>query len=897
MEGNLQDLLSQSFRQVLCATGGPQDPVMAVSFQDMMSALAKDQSPIPLEVPCECELCVVTGEFKPKALQRGFPYKTQNTKSEAKRVIEHFVNVAQTLRYLLHQIIEVHGETLTNRWRRKNMKQRTKAITEFAPSMCAQDHPHVRTQLDMWDAEVTCSSQSKAMELMQLLVPYLNIERLSKDKYHLLSLLYHRLQHSPAEFAVSDAREFVPSWITGDLKQPFSPGSVSMTVENFGHWNRNVDLVQIHRKNAFGATKAASFLQAQRYLYRFLIGISVHILSDKLPKYRFESDLAGDGQLLADVYRKVHKQARSMAESDGLHGLFELRNCVQRSAFSQPHGAWKSFLARHEARPFQGPYNICFDDLIRLTEDRIAELQDELWLLQTDPKNLLRALHHLESRNKARLKGCDIPKEFDKWGDIANFGLWTPLTFYAEWKELRDELFYLQDSRQKHRVDLRPGGHLPAAYGNALASFYKQVRGLQTSYRRVLMHSLYALPKARNLFEAKGVKYDAKSQSVSAHLNLKMSSIGETISDKLLCMLLQLCLPKYDCFNIDLTSILHFLDQSTGSGGIFSKADLHSSDYSVLSDLAILEEIAIACELHRPGYRMLTLDDVHDNPRPYWERNRFKRDKWGDNPPDIALTPVGKTLYPLSRLRTPADLRSEENIQQSERAFAALNSIWTAVEQFITTASNGMGYDGMFRQYHFEGVKFYKDPDQIGRIEHMHDTSRKNLEVERELLAIRSLSVHESPKADLTVTQKQKIKTKGDLITVATQSLDKDRQSTQQEEYTPPGLYALDQKHSRLLDQLFGTLDNNAVRTPEDWKAFETFMADVGFGMERCGGSMVRFEGTIALEEAGEKVEKHRSIMIHRPHPGNEMAPEMLSDIGRRLARRFGWTRQHFAEV
>ena len=47
----------------------------------------------------------------------------------------------------------------------------------------------------------------------------------------------------------------------------------------------------------------------------------------------------------------------------------------------------------------------------------------------------------------------------------------------------------------------------------------------------------------------------------------------------------------------------------------------------------------------------------------------------------------------------------------------------------------------------------------------------------------------------------------------------------------------------------------------------------LNFATEACGGSKVRFEGTIAVVGVnGEKAEQKRSMLVHRPHPEPEVS-------------------------
>ncbi|KAG8418209.1 hypothetical protein J3458_005637 [Metarhizium acridum] len=77
------------------------------------------------------------------------------------------------------------------------------------------------------------------------------------------------------------------------------------------------------------------------------------------------------------------------------------------------------------------------------------------------------------------------------------------------------------------------------------------------------------------------------------------------------------------------------------------------------------------------------------------------------------------------------------------------------------------------------------------------------------------------------------------------------------------------------------------------WDEFVHSMNHAGCVVSSGGGSAVRFELHSTADDQGTTTSK--TIIFHRPHPVPKIDPIMLrSEIGRRLTRRFGWTREHF---
>ena len=78
------------------------------------------------------------------------------------------------------------------------------------------------------------------------------------------------------------------------------------------------------------------------------------------------------------------------------------------------------------------------------------------------------------------------------------------------------------------------------------------------------------------------------------------------------------------------------------------------------------------------------------------------------------------------------------------------------------------------------------------------------------------------------------------------------------------------------------------------WSDFITTMSDLGFEAEHRGGSEWTFRSLDSDTLDGDPTIGQRSIVIHQPHPDTKMGPVHLQRVGKRLWRRFGWTRDRF---
>ena len=84
----------------------------------------------------------------------------------------------------------------------------------------------------------------------------------------------------------------------------------------------------------------------------------------------------------------------------------------------------------------------------------------------------------------------------------------------------------------------------------------------------------------------------------------------------------------------------------------------------------------------------------------------------------------------------------------------------------------------------------------------------------------------------------------------------------------------------KLLTQMY-TSDNGKTRS-FSWKHFVQAMADAGFSVTQGSGSAVSFKN-----DAG-------TIAFHQPHPDPTIDPVMLSSMGKRMRKWFGWDAEAF---
>lgn len=108
-----------------------------------------------------------------------------------------------------------------------------------------------------------------------------------------------------------------------------------------------------------------------------------------------------------------------------------------------------------------------------------------------------------------------------------------------------------------------------------------------------------------------------------------------------------------------------------------------------------------------------------------------------------------------------------------------------------------------------------------------------------------------------------------------------------EEDLQPPAPHCwvhLSEEYINVLQKLYPSPDG--AQGTMKWQRFLEAMVDAGFAITQSAGSAVTFRAS-----------NGNSIVFHRPHPDPVIDPVLLRIMGRRMNRRFGWTRESFTEM
>ena len=854
------------------------------------------QKPETIDVPCECFICL-RADFRDQQFQEKFPYLEKVQATEASETIKRELWTHQMLREILRSIIDLHGTTLIKRWRRKTVQERYNFIRKQAPESCPQDHQVIREYLNFWDDTKIANWNKRPLGRTTGLAPYLNAERLSVDSSRLLSLIFFRQKYHGSEFAVFDVRQLLPAWLCGRIEEKFLPGSVIMHGKDYGRM-KEVDISQMHRANEFGASKAFLVFQAQTFVLTFLVRMATGILSDRLP-YSWTEIPGREGQPIKvyGLMPNATSQISNETEPTISQGRLAFEEFVLRHVGAKIEGNWTSTVERHEHAPFLGPQDFAIDQIISIVRDRVAEIQDDLWLIQTDPNKFMRRLRDLDKYSVHNIQGVSGSADLQKWTLIVLIGLLRPLRFYADWRALLSELEHLRALRIKYRGFIRPGKPLPEEYDRKLGSLYMQAYTCKNELQAHLQERLLSVPALQPLFKYLHPSPRERMQTRRIKVDIVSNFSDYLAEDKTFQLFFALCNPDDKMMSFNLHSSLHFLGDKFTSG---SRIDALRSDpfaFGFISDMAVLEEVIVACELHRPAHLVPTHERCLDITTDFWERRKVTSIH-NDGDPDtyIGIGAVSEAIQSVHHYAIPPGPRDQSWLKQFQRAHSALQHVWQKVENVMMARLGGPNVPENVRTPFLEPLGFYKDPTHLSRVQQKYESYRIDLVRDATRVDFGTLSLED--KTQLATPKKQKIKTRAShpeqkeyMQSTASERLTLDEQIRAVE------LYTVNPDHARIINILFRNQGKEPARTTCDWKDFIKFMTRLGFGVAPCGGSLVRFEGRIAVVENGEKKTKAKSIMIHRPHPSSEMTPEQIYDIGLRCGRHFGWVRENFVSA
>lgn len=846
----------------------------------------------PFRVPCECYNCFFRADYVPQIFQSSLPYMFHRGPEWTKYSLETFQEASRLLREILETIIPVYGADIICMWSNKTVKQREEALKVIDPDLCPQDHPFLRDLFHAWDEDVTATWDRRNSNCREY-CSYLNVERLAEDPARALNLLYYRTYSHPSEYAAYDAHQLAFPMTLGLLIPEYFEGSVVMSGDSYGSW-RDLDLDAIHRQDHFSATKAMQVLRAQLLILEYLVSFTARLLGYN---GKFQSSKLADLTVYKQDLRKLLGELRSRCSELKLRsstvGLHILANYVHSKTRATSTGSWKSFQARHEAMPFQRPYEFPIDFLSNMVRDKMHEAQDDLWLIQTDPSSLVQRVRQLPKNRSFEIRGAKSRKSAAAEVCI------DPIRRSVRWQTLFEELIEVREQYHKDANTIVLGQSIALAYENTLISLYHLALTFYNETHMELEKRFCLLPPVRRLIKAYKEPADVVIGVRECQVEWEKGAEKRLSHDRSLFILFNLCASKAKSYYTqNLQHTLSLLEKSREVGSRAEEIISDSSFYGFLSDLTILSEVLLACELHRPAFRLKYMDESYMQSRSWWVHGKaLKRELRPDGVRQLELDAMSKALKTLQKAELSHEGHGWKWLTRSELTHRKLNGLWRIVDEEVTEYMSGTGCPAWAHRHFHDALKFYKDPEHVAKVQHFHQQLRVDLEQENEeagFYAIPSWGTSTEANALVSAMAKEKAKTRGPSTHFESVIAEGVKDFCFSSPAAPVLLYSLPSEDISVIDVLLSVRMSYDSKRTCSWATFTTLMTRLGFGVEACGGSMMRFKGTLAVQENGQRVKRTHSIMIHKPHPSPVMSVGKLRDIGRRFNRRFGWVRDNF---
>ncbi|KAI9794980.1 MAG: hypothetical protein M1835_006204 [Candelina submexicana] len=491
---------------------------------------------------------------------------------------------------------------------------------------------------------------------------------------------------------------------------------------------------------------------------------------------------------------------------------------------------WIPFTKTLINQPFLSPPVFDIDVLIDIAESRAANAQDRLWLLRTEPS------HFFENAKYIRDRVSTVP-ETKLYDNIANQLFQDPMINALGWRWILTACQHVKVEYIKHRHHIGIGSNLPPQYGQAMSALETMLVLYTDIWTQKLGVMLCMMPEFQSphkvLIVGEG-KFEMVSIAKEGKLRRDLYS-----TDRILWCLVQLCKGKLygeaaQTSMFDYPDVLSLLDSHLMQCSRAEAARLDQTSYSIISDMAAAYQMLNMLGLHRPIYAC-KLDAI-----------------W-----NVAIALLARIL-------------EVRNVSKEDR------ECWTALMM--------QGQTAMYT------------PQAIAQ--------RTRILARRQSTPVAWLTSDtvpqipegdsQSAKIEPPLRLKQKTRPSRQSPVDSLEQLKIDTQAPLATDALPPTIYTLKETSMHTLCKILPDAEDSTAKGTVDWIDFVSLMDDIGFRTEHRGGSAFTFKKAETQPSETQEGTPKMSIVIHKPHPCSEMVPIMLKGIGRRFARRFGWSRGLF---
>ncbi|OTA93449.1 hypothetical protein M434DRAFT_30954 [Hypoxylon sp. CO27-5] len=788
-----------------------------------------------------------------------FPCSYRVSDNQAKRhTTELSEKVAEDFQYL-KEIVSENADAILSRWRNKTREKRLELLNEIADLCPEQDALRHLFSNEIEETEI----EELALKYIDTwYLPYLDSKTLSDTYTPMMALLYHRSNFSPSDWAIYDLHQIIYAKLKQVMPVQFNPHCIDFTAENYGEmvdW----DPIRAHRHQIIGYGKGLLVLTAQAKVLSLLRRFTDKILGE-----------IGGGKQRAKKQKQKQKQQQQQPLEGGNQGS-KWEQLIS-SDFIIPSGSGGSKAVSYVQRPV-GSLPTAFDPFeIFDTVNSIYNAEaDELYLMQTDPQHVL----HVGTQ----LSIGDFPDDYiedGRWILIASEVVTATALRKFWWETLRDQVQKLRDLYihllEKDTEDVR------LRYDCVLVA-------ISATCTKVLGEHIYFIKNFLDLSPAFSEYYE--------WANLDETSIGSR--------------PRPSLFQNKLCCSLHCLyDDPLTSMKLDPNVYLTAFHREFLS--------AGKQQQHRVGPTLLrlvgyasTLDDIHASINCMHGYNRAAMYDMASQHGKEAteqefVAQQIKTLF--TERQWPKGKKSVEWLGQVKAARDALDQIWIAFEEAVLNYCKDQNAPKHFvnrvkeslsardsEQYRLEKQAEEEQVQQAiqEKVDKGKQREKPRLQLQPQLQQPEPSAGHVNRVSELSEnlrntvlgessTRKPKTKTHGQPYPSPPEEAQGEQSAaTEEKELERIVVSAL---QMQLLEQMFPEPGETPGSRSFRWQLFVEIMVVAGFELRQKNGSAVSFR----------HADRGGSIVFHKPHPQPVIDHIMLSTMGKRLNKWYGWDRDLF---
>ncbi|KAM0798500.1 hypothetical protein BDR22DRAFT_375830 [Usnea florida] len=831
--------------------------------------------------PCECPRCLL--QYRTLDQQRYIPFVYVGRVPDAGLVAEEYLQSIESDRAFLQSKIAESGLSILNRWR-AGVGRRRALLEKTQPDLYAKRNPLIdipsRVELLRHQREYR----------MGYMLPYLNVDDLSRDPTKFLGLLLHRTKGRLEDWVPFNNAMLWSGWKQCTLSEKSADGCITMHGEQFGKWSA-FDPTAVHRNDACGAPRALMILESQQTLMKFLRDLTMVILTGSKSSKSLKAP-ANNTESARDATRS--------RDFEVCTEWLQFLNAEQKK--DQP---WLSFGEMFSNLPYTAAPTFDIETMIDIAENRANEAQDELWLLQTDMEYFYERSRHYEATWFDKMeKGPYQPKITAKQKcDNIGFIMTIKVVHEArDWQWLLSECQNVKRERDKSDSGIGPGKPMTESYERALSSLASLLWNSQVYHQKNLERFLIRSPAFTKLFKITGI---ARPQDLGTVFSTEVKDYATLLrNDRIGWCLYQLKSDFKERHVFEPSAVLQYLDEVLETCPRKEAERIDQEMQRCITELATILRMRKLVDLHRPSFT-LPVREIQQEDRPAWQvLNRIAQNKVIVLATELGL---GAPMNPLHQFRRPTGRKDENWLARRDLAHSALSNMWAKAREAYQAMLTKQGIPQEYIDPQLEWMRQCGSLENIAMLDEEKRVVLDRLQAAKERALARkaapshegflSVSAQQEAEAKYRVPETLKTKTKTRRAEVSGPDSLPDKIEDKAEE-TPPVLYKvkLGSTAQKVVSLMFPDRNEDIAKEKSsvDWTDVVVAMTVFGFRAEHRGGSAVTFRGEIMVPNANLTPEE-RSFNIHRPHPDSIMGPITLQSLGRRCNRRFGWQRGNFA--